>query len=93
MPKKTKREKLIAQARRIIRQSQNIPLPNSTFNSFKQTPNLPTDTLRLEIPKPQEKLTVNDVAEFSAIRHDIVKTIVLAGIAVFIELLLSFKLK
>jgi hypothetical protein len=91
MPKKTKREKILARARRIIReQSSNPPdLPAVTPNqvSVPHTVN-PYSFKPAPVSSLTYKQTDDDIREFAAIRRDLIKTIILSAAAVIVEIIL-----
>ncbi len=90
MPKKTKKEKIIAQQRR-----RNIPAfrtddnqsildrPNSS-NSYSFTTN--------QLKKASELHNQNDT-EVLAIKYDLLKTLIFAGIAISVEFILYFAIR
>ena len=90
MPKKTKKEKIIAQRRR-----RNIPAlrfddnqsildrPNSS-NSYSFTTNQ---------QKKANELHVQNDTELLANKNDLLKTLILAGIAISVEFILYFAIR
>jgi uncharacterized membrane protein len=95
MPKKTKKEKLIAEARRIIRESQ---MPGKSVSPVVKSVNNPEQTQKSAYQWTTDKSnysakTQNDELEFSVIRKDLIKTIVLASAAVLVELMLFWKFR
>jgi hypothetical protein len=95
MPKKTKKEKLIAEARRIIRESQ---LPGKSISTVAKTVNHPELAQKSAYQWTTDKTiystkTQTDELEFSVIRKDLIKTIVLASAAILVELMLFWKFR
>jgi hypothetical protein len=94
MPKKTKKEKLIAEARRIIRETQvtsnqtNTTISVGGFNKATLS-----NTLQIPNSKGKSIASETDAIEFTAIRQDIFRTVLLAAIAVVIEIAFYIKLK
>jgi hypothetical protein len=95
MPKKTKKEKLIAEARRIIQEShtsgKSLSPVEKTVNQHELEPKTSyqwASNKTSNLAKNQ-----NDDLEFAAIRKDLLKTIILAGTAVAIELALFWKFR
>ncbi len=86
MPKKTRRQKVNAERRRI---HQPFPLPLTSTETPETAPNPfrfvfnPKSTL---LQKEQPGALAHE--EFSAIRRDLIKTLVLAGIAIGVEFFL-----
>ncbi|OGG30740.1 hypothetical protein A2973_03290 [Candidatus Gottesmanbacteria bacterium RIFCSPLOWO2_01_FULL_49_10] len=94
MPKKTKKEKIIAEYRRklllsptVVQNSPHPPTPTpsdreekGTF-SYQFSP-LPARGAPTQLPK-------EDAILFAEIRRDLIKTVILAAIAVSVELFLS----
>mgnify|MGYP001566810278 CR=1 FL=1 len=78
MPKKTRREKIIADYRNKLRLIHDVHLPSvSATVSFQPTTHQP-------LPKHSTTFAL-DPKEFSAIRRDLVKTVLLATIAIAAE--------
>lgn len=75
MPKKTRREKLAAEKRRAI--------------SFNSVPSVPVTPVYRHPQPPPEAHLVSVSSEFWAIRGDLIKTIVLSGTAMAIEVLIA----
>lgn len=92
MPKKTKREKILARARRIIwEQSSNLPnIPTATAKQgFAAAHSVnPYSFKPVSVPAVPYKHTDDDLREFTAIRSDLIKTIILSAAAVIIEIIL-----
>jgi hypothetical protein len=95
MPKRTKREKILADARRIVQQAhQNSKITLSDESSRGSIPELGKGyTFKAyQNVSPVATETISDVKEFTAIRKDLIKTVILAGAAIGIELLLYLKI-
>jgi len=77
MPKKTRREKIIADYRNKLRLSRDVhPHPVSAPASLQPTrPSLPKQTAAFAL----------DAKEFSAIKGNLIKTVLLATIAIAVE--------
>ena len=91
MPKKTKREKILARARRIIQeQSSNASdLHSATSERDITAPTTnPYSFKPVSIPAVTYKQTDEDIHEFEAIRTDLIKTILLSAGAVIVEIIL-----
>jgi hypothetical protein len=90
MSKKTKREKILADARRIIKQNlNNKSVKVNPIESTIQTPKN-NDSYKFQPLNPNinsKTISLNS-EEFRFIKKDLIKTIVLSMFAVFIELLL-----
>ncbi len=99
MPKKTKREKIIAEYRRklqhVTKASGN---PSENVTSTKTDTTLPASNPfpyqfnKSISPTPRYVQSV-DTTEFTAIRQDLTKTLILAAISIMIELAFYLKLK
>lgn len=96
MPKKTKKEKIIAEYRRRIQSMANRPAVSKSFEkavseNVKTSPTeSPTSVYRLtpktiNLPRTASPVTASDVVDLAAIRHDLTKTVLLAAITVAIE--------
>ncbi len=92
MPKKTKKEKIIAEYRRRIASTINThttttaPTPlsaNPVANTFHFAP----------VQSHNLRLTPDSSTELKTIKADLRKTVFLAAIAILIELILSWQLK
>jgi hypothetical protein len=98
MPKKTKKEKVIAEARRLIAKSQQFQsvAPSSLHLQQTQTVKQQVPTTFQFQPKsniqPQAQNDNVDENEFHAIRKDIIKTVVLAGAAIAFECIVYLRL-
>jgi len=97
MPKKTKKEKIIAEARRVISQShlqQTIPVSREQ-TPIKESATQPAAfTYSKTIPQQSLKTQMRDIAsdeEFTAIKHDLVKTITLATVAIGVVVVCALK--
>jgi hypothetical protein len=96
MPKKTKKEKALAQARRIV-QNARIQSSSDVLQTVqtKASDVRPVSTFEFKV-KPVAsviaKTSASDEQEFIAIRKDIIKTVVLAGIAIACEFVVYLKL-
>jgi hypothetical protein len=97
MPKKTKREKLIAEARRIIKQSQQpvqtvISSPTE-LHVNKETINQKPSAFSWNSQTTSHSIKgLNDEIEYAQIRKNLTKTVILAAIAVLIEFAFYWKL-
>jgi hypothetical protein len=91
MPKKTKREKILARARRII-QEQSSNRSNLPSVTTEQYPAAHVDNSYsfkpVSVPAVKYKQNDDDVREFAAIRTDLIKTMILSAAAVIIEIIL-----
>ncbi|OGG08968.1 hypothetical protein A2154_05210 [Candidatus Gottesmanbacteria bacterium RBG_16_43_7] len=94
MPKKTKRQKILAEARRIINQTKSTadispdPSQYSTrIHNPEMTYSVPTAAPRLPVAP-----VVSPVTDFKAVQTGIIKTITLAIVAVLIELILYWRI-
>jgi hypothetical protein len=76
MPKKTKREKILAEHRR------NVSHTDGSSSSYS-----------FQIPQKQKEIIAGNTHELHVIQHDLMRTLILAAIAVCIELVLYWKLK
>ena len=94
MPKKTKKEKIIAEYRRKLQTVQFVnPKTEFTNHLFKQTPQQQPLAHIAPLPVLSTKpLTPENTSEIIAIKHDLIKTLILASIAITIELLLYYRL-
>jgi hypothetical protein len=93
MPKKTRREKIIADARRIIQQAKNEHLQTNNLpqNKVEIKNNHPNIQLPYQIKtsfKQNQSNDQTDQTEFIAIKKDLTKTIVLSLIAVAVEFII-----
>jgi len=90
MPKKTRREKILARTHRLNREFQSLPTrspPIDTDSRQKQSnPYSYTATQTLKSQKSAVK--DSDMNEFVAIRKDLAKTALLATLAIVVEFLL-----
>jgi hypothetical protein len=97
MPKKTKKEKIIAEARRVISQSrlEKTIAPSREQTPVKESTSHPASFTYSKTPPQQStKTQMYDLAsneEFTAIRHDLIKIIVLALIATGVVVLCAIK--
>jgi len=83
MPKKTKKQKLLAELRR---HSAIPPAPVAPPNELKQTTQPVTFRLQ-EVSTPMKRAQmISDSEELTIIKKDLMKTIVLAMVAITIEL-------
>ena len=102
MPKKTKKEKIIAEYRRKLQASaagRPAAINDISQNSPKNVPSLQiepiyklTSLVNKDVPKIITSAPATALSDFPAIRHDLVKTLMLAVIAVATELLLYWKI-
>jgi len=91
MPKRTKREKLLAQLRRQASTRVQTPSPSEVANNVQ-----PQSTFTYQITKVSPEKEINNATnteELTIIRGDLVRTIILALCAVAIELIMSVLLK
>jgi hypothetical protein len=93
MPKKTKREKIIAEYRRAL---QNGRIPSTPLNAINNTPKTRNDSKPYQFsapviipPKPQPIQT--DESEFKVIRKDLMRKMVIAGVAIASEFIIYLK--
>lgn len=99
MPKKTKREKILAEARRIILESKSgISVPREISNVHAPDRTIPktggyhfAPVVRSTSSRPQAATFVSDDIEFTAIRNNLVKTILIAVGALAVEFILYWK--
>lgn len=97
MPKKTKKEKLIAQIHRATKQNN---LPERSFNASPNV-SLPKADAQpghfqfkaISVPKRDTLQENNDAVLIKSIAHDLQKTLILAGLAIGGEIVLSWTLK
>lgn len=87
MPKKTKKEKLLAEAHRqpAIRRQSSISVQHNPSPS-------PITTSQITYAAPRVETAVKSTAlqiEHTAIRHDLIKTIVFSAAIIVVELLLT----
>ncbi len=88
MPKKTKKEKVIAQQRRahlplVVKSHSGYSTPSSIPNSTPITLSLSSETARLN------KIKTNTSNEYNYVNRDIIKTILLTSIILISEYLLT----
>jgi hypothetical protein len=76
MPRKTKREKILAEHRRIVT---HTGTPSSSSYTFQTT-------------GATEATTIKDTQELRVIQHDLIRTVILSIIAISVELGLYWKL-
>jgi hypothetical protein len=76
MPKKTKRQKILAERRRVVTQTESIPSSSFSYQ-VTETPIVSTS---------------GDVTELAIIQHDLVRTIIFAFIAIAIEVGIYWKI-
>ena len=94
MPKKKKRDKILADARRIIKQAQLEQSNNSTTDpkSADHTPSVKREYLykpkQIHQTKPAQ--TTTDHVEYKDIRQDLIKTIVFAACAIAAVFIISY---
>jgi hypothetical protein len=96
MPKKTKKEKALAQARRIVQNARiqsSLEAPKIVQKDQKEISH--TSTFQFKA-KPDTtvftKSRETDEQEFTAIRKDIIKTVIFASIAIAFEFVVYVKL-
>lgn len=95
MPKKTKKEKIIAEYRRKL---QTVSVPNLHRNQSKQVLSQPEQIHTYRLSQIDSTITVSGKAsaaytdDFPAIRNDLFKTIIFAAIAVLVELALYLRI-
>ncbi|MEK7141950.1 MAG: hypothetical protein AAB800_05430 [Patescibacteria group bacterium] len=96
MPKKTKKEKIIAQYRRKLQQIHETALPIADQKSQSQSDKQPTTSSPF-VFQATTKLTHAEVSQVlpmdRAIRAGLIKTLILAVMAVGAEVVLSILLK
>ena len=96
MPKKTKKEKALAQARRIVQNArlQSSIAPPHINQTEKTEVHIPStfEFTAKTVPASPSKTEKTDEQEFGAIRKDIVKTVVLAGAAIAFEFIVYLRL-
>ena len=102
MPKKTRKEKIIAEYRRRLQASaasRPAAIYETSQNSHKNAPSLQTAPIykltgpaNKDVPKITTSSPAAGLSDFPAIRHDLAKTLMLAVIAVTTELLLYWKI-
>ena len=96
MPKKTKKEKIIAQYRRKLQQIHETALPIADQKSQSQSDKQPTTSSPF-VFQATTKLTHAEVPQVlpmdRAIRWGLVKTLILAAIAIGGEIVLSVLIK
>ncbi|MFC1647170.1 hypothetical protein ACFL1A_02690 [Patescibacteria group bacterium] len=99
MPKKTKKQKILAEARRIIRESklneENQASPTQVAKTISPKPTSPQPA-SYKLNKIETKIQPKnryepDPKEFDSIRRGLVKTMLLATGAICIELVLFWK--
>ncbi len=83
MPKKTRREKILAEQRRKA-PSPERSFPSVTAQNAIQTPG--TFSFQASPHLIPRHIEEPDTHELSVIQHDLTKTVILAAIAIFIEL-------
>jgi hypothetical protein len=95
MPKKTKKEKALAQARRIVQNARiqsSLEVPQIIQKDQKEVSH--TSSFQFKA-KPDTAVYIKsketDEQEFTAIRKDIMKTVILAGIAIAFEFVVYVK--
>lgn len=90
MPKKTKKQKILARARRIII-SQNNTGPDTSPTTQSNTASVkPTNLYQFQTPKTTKtEEEYQNTQELNPIRRDIIKTIIFATIAIIVEIIIS----
>lgn len=94
MPKKTRKEKILSEARRIIQQSQNSQNIR-TSESDKQMISerkLPYNYQVRTSQSVSNTLIKTDEKEFTVIKRDLIKTVMLTITAIVIELVLYWRI-
>jgi hypothetical protein len=94
MPKKTKKEKILAEARRIVRHHesiQSLEITPKTANvvESKNPYTFSPGSVRMT----NAKISAADISEFSIIRKDLIKTVILTVAAVFLELVIYWQFR
>jgi hypothetical protein len=96
MPKRTKREKLLAEKHRSSNHPSSVPVAQTASADSQKPSNTELFSYKLpslqQAPINQHAYSVVDTAEFSSIKKDILKTVLLAACAIVIELLLYWKI-
>lgn len=102
MPKKTKKEKIIAEYRRKLQTVSGNPAPKvETYQSVvsEKSPNSssiqPTYQLNTQQTVSEQRTSQTsaiDLHDLIAIRHDLIKTILLAAATISVELLLYWRI-
>jgi len=84
MPKKTKKQKILAEQRRHT----TLTLPSNTPSVHLPEANIPTPAFRFQVPQAPAKSieNIDDRKELAVIQKDLTKTLILALIAILIEL-------
>jgi hypothetical protein len=96
MPKKTKKEKALAQARRLIQNARlhsSIEIPQTAHRTVSDV-QIPSSFQyqAKSAPVISAKTEVIDQQEFVSIRKDILKTVILASVAIAFEFIVYLKL-
>jgi hypothetical protein len=94
MPKKTRKEKILAEARRIVGHNATT----HSININKIAPPIaenknPYSYIPVKVPISNSKIVASDQTEFNIIRKDLVKTVFLTIGAVFLELIVYWQFK
>lgn len=93
MPKKTKKEKIIADYRRKLATTYSLPKTTESFSAFNQLASHANHSFHLPTsPLPhQPKQDEINQSQLAAIKSDLVKTMALAIVAIAIEFLLYWQ--
>jgi hypothetical protein len=83
MPKKTKKEKILAKQRRLVSPS---VVSSSASTPIENQPVKSTFTFNASHSGTTRKLTNDDAIELGVIKHDLAKTLIIASIAIAFEL-------
>jgi hypothetical protein len=95
MPKKTRKDKIIAEARRIIRESHSTSGNQSVTEKIQLKP-IPTPSSGYQLQHFENSVsTINsfELIEYAAIKKDLLKTALLAVSALVVELILFWRFK
>jgi hypothetical protein len=84
MPKKTKRQKILARQRRHVLSSLSTVTPSAQLPKTDDASQ--TFSFQLSPPPVKSVTTADDLEELTVIKRDLTKTLILAVIAVVIEL-------
>jgi len=97
MPKKSKKDKLLAELRREREKSTDLNILKSSNSSKPETIQIPsrniTYRINTDVLSLQNKTLPNDdLTDFSGVRKDLLRTVILAGIALASVFLLAYKI-
>lgn len=94
MPKKTKKEKIIAEYRRRMQSTITTSAKSVSKSSLSASPTIPPrNTFHFtSVESSPSKTITNSDTELKTIKLDLAKTIFLAAIAILVELILSWQL-